>query len=211
MWDERVWVDGALGRACPTPEEIRVQLWLQLSRGAKGVLWFIGFDEAEFRRYYMQARDIPALRNLPEAERAPLVEQLVAHGREAFEEQARLNRFLQPLRDALLRMEWHPNGVRVLTASDPRRLDAALLVGTRTAAIWLTNLDYAMHPQGYRFREQRGIELEARLPAWLTPKGARLLAPDAEPRSLTIERSGATLRLRIDALPQQVAVVWIES
>ncbi|MFN7162025.1 MAG: hypothetical protein ACK4NB_03095, partial [Fimbriimonadales bacterium] len=83
MWDERVWVNNALGRACPTPEEIRVQLWLQLSRGAKGVLWFIGFDENEFRRYYMEAKDIPALRALPEAERASLVEQLVQHGREA--------------------------------------------------------------------------------------------------------------------------------
>ena len=44
--------------------------------------------------------NIPALRALPEAERAPLVEQLVAHGREAFDEQTRLNRFLQPLRNA---------------------------------------------------------------------------------------------------------------
>jgi hypothetical protein len=211
MWDERVWVDGALGRACPTPEESRVQLWLQLSRGAKGVLWFIGFDEAEFRRYYIEARNIPALRALPEAERAPLVEQLVAHGREAFDEQARLNRFLQPLRDALLGMEWRPHGVRVLSASAPRRLDAALLVGTRTAAIWLTNLDYKMYPQGYRFREQRGIELEVRLPVWLNPKRVRLLAPDSEPRPLTIERSGSAVRLRIDALPQQVGLLWIES
>jgi hypothetical protein len=139
------------------------------------------------------------------------VEQLVAHGREAFEEQTRLNRFLQPLRDALLGMEWRPNGVRVLSASAPRRLDAALLVGTRTAAVWVTNLDYTMHPQGYRFREQRAIELEARLPVWLNPKHTRLLAPDAEPRPLTIERGGSAVRLRIDALPQQVAVVWIES
>jgi hypothetical protein len=202
-------VDGALGRACPTPEEIRVQLWLQLSRGAKGVLWFIGFDEAEFRRYYMQARNIPALRALPEAERTPLVEQLVAHGHEAFDEQTRLNRFLQPLRNALLQMEWRPNGARVLSASSPRRLDAALLVGMREAAVWLTNLDYDMHPQGYRFREQRGIELEVRLPAWLSPKQARLLAPNAEPRPLTLERSGLILRLRVDALPQHVGLIWV--
>jgi hypothetical protein len=188
-----------------------VQLWLQLSRGAKGVLWFIGFDEAEFRRYYTEARNIPALRAMPEAERAQVVEQLVAHGREAFEEQTRLNRFLQPLRDALLSMEWRPNGVRVLTASNPRRLDAALLVGARAAAIWLTNLDYAMHPQGYRFREQRAIELEVCLPVWLKPKQARLLAPNTEPRTLLIERGGETIRPRIDALQQQVGLIWVES
>ncbi|MEJ5384997.1 MAG: hypothetical protein WHS44_08980 [Fimbriimonadales bacterium] len=209
MWDERVWVDGALGRACPTPEEIRVQLWLQLSRGAKGVLWFIGFDEREFRRYYTEARDIPALRAMPDSQRAALVEQLVAHGREAFEEQARLNRFLQPIRDALLSMEWRPNGVRVLRASNPRRLDAALLVGARAAAVWLTNLDYEMHPQGYRFREQRAIEVEMRLPAWLHPQEARLLAPDREPQPLTLRRNGATVHLQVDALPQQVGLIWL--
>ncbi len=209
MWDERVWVNGALGRACPTPEEIRVQLWLQLSRGAKGVLWFIGFDESEFRRYYTEARDIPALRAMSESQRAALVEQLVAHGREAFEEQTRLNLFLQPIRDALLQMEWRPNGVRVQRASNPRRLDAALLVGAREAAVWLTNLDYEMHPQGYRFREQRAVGVEARLPRWLQPKEARLLAPDREPQTLALRRNGATVHLQVDALPQQVGLIWL--
>ncbi|MCS6918481.1 MAG: hypothetical protein NZM28_01780 [Fimbriimonadales bacterium] len=210
MWDERVWINGALGRSCPTPEEIRVQLWLQLSRGAKGVLWFIGFNEDEFRRYYMQARDIPALRNLPESERALLVEQLVQHGREAFEEQARLNRFLQPIRAELLGMDWRPHGVRVLGASNPRKLDAALTVGERMAAIWLTNYDYEVHPQGYRFREQRGIVLEARLPRWLRPKTATLLTPDGQAQPLTLERVGAhAARLQVEALPLQVGVIWV--
>lgn len=210
MWDERVWIDGALGRSCPTPEEIRVQLWLQLSRGAKGVLWFIGFDEEEFRRYYMKAEKIPPLRTMPESVRAPLVEQLVQHGREAFEEQTRLNRFLQPLRDDLLRMDWRPHGVRVLSATNPRKLDAALTVGERVAAIWLTNYDYTIHPQGYRFRVQRGIELEAQLPRWLHPKTAMLLTPDGAKQPLTLEPAGATAtRLKVDALPLQVGVVWI--
>ncbi len=210
MWDERVWVDGALGRACPTPDEIRVQLWLQLSRGAKGVLWFIGFNENEFRRYYTQAQDIPALRNLPESERAPLVEQLVQHGREAFEEQARLNRFLQPLRAELLAMDWRPNGVRVLRASNPRKLDATLTVGERTAAVWLTNYDYAIHPQGYRFREQRDIELEARLPRWLKPKTATLLTPDGTAQPLPLGSIGMhAVRLKVEALPLQVGLIWI--
>lgn len=210
MWDERVWIDGALGRSCPTPEEIRVQLWLQLSRGAKGVLWFIGFDEEEFRRYYMKAEKIPPLRTMPESVRAPLVEQLVQHGREAFEEQTRLNRFLQPLRDDLLRMDWRPHGVRVLSATNPRKLDAALTVGERVAAIWLTNYDYTIHPPGYRFRVQRGIELEAQLPRWLHPKTAMLLTPDGAKQPLTLEPAGATAtRLKVDALPLQVGVVWI--
>ncbi|MCS7301368.1 MAG: hypothetical protein NZ556_07435, partial [Fimbriimonadales bacterium] len=209
-WNERVWIDGALGRACPTPEEIRVQLWLQLSRGAKGVLWFIGFHEEEFRRHYMEAQSIPALRALPEAERAALVEQLVQHGREAFEEQTRLNRFLRSLRDELLVMEWRPYGVRVLRATNPRKLDAALTVGARAAAIWLTNYDYAIHPQGYRFREQREIEVEAQLPRWLAPKTATLLTPDGGKQPLPLERVGANrIRLRVPALPLQVGVVWL--
>ncbi len=211
MWDERIWINNALGRACPTPEEIRVQLWLQLSRGAKGVLWFIGFDENEFRRYYMEAKGIPALRALPESERAPLVEQLVQHGREAFEEQTRLNRFLKPLREHLLRMDWRPNGVRVLSASNPRKLDAAMLVGVRAAAVWLTNYDYEVHPRGYQFRPQREIALEAYLPRWLRPKTARLLSPDGATQTLTMERAPQNaVRLRVDALPMQVALIWME-
>ncbi|MCX7926433.1 MAG: hypothetical protein N2554_11590 [Fimbriimonadales bacterium] len=209
-WDERVWVRGALGRACPTPEEIRVQLWLQLSRGAKGVLWFIGFDENEFRRYYTEAKDIPALRALPESERATLVEQLVQHGREAFEEQTRLNRFLQPLREELLSMDWRPNGVRVLNATNPRKLDASMLVGERSAAVWLTNFDYEIHPRGYRFREQRGIEIEAQLPRWLRPKTAMLLTPDGVSQTLKPENRGKhTVHLRLEGLPLQVGVVWL--
>ncbi len=211
MWDERIWINNALGRACPTPEEIRVQLWLQLSRGAKGVLWFIGFDENEFRTYYMEAKGIPALRALPESERAPLVEQLVQHGREAFEEQTRLNRFLKPLREHLLRMDWRPNGVRVLSASNPRKLDAAMLVGSRAAAVWLTNYDYEVHPRGYQFRPQREIALEAYLPRWLRPKTARLLSPDGATQTLTMERAPQNaVRLRVDALPMQVALIWME-
>ncbi|MCS7208373.1 MAG: hypothetical protein NZ874_02275 [Fimbriimonadales bacterium] len=210
-WNERVWINGALGRACPTPEEIRVQLWFQLSRGAKGVLWFIGFDETEFRRHYMEAKNIPALRALPEGERAALVEQLVQHGREAFEEQTRLNRFLQPLCDDLLRMDWRPNGVRVLSATNPRKLDATMLVGERAAAVWLTNFDYEIHPQGYRFREQRGIEIEALLPRWLRPKTATLKTPDGSARPLALQSAGAsTVCVRIDALPLQVGLVWLE-
>ncbi|MDM7460604.1 MAG: hypothetical protein P3X24_003005 [bacterium] len=211
MWDERIWINNALGRACPTPEEIRVQLWLQLSRGAKGVLWFIGFDEYEFRHYYTEAKDIPALRALPESQRAPLVEQLVQHGREAFEEQTRLNRFLKPLREELLRMDWRPNGVRVLSASNPRKLDAAMLVGARAAAIWLTNYDYEIHPQGYRFREQRAVAIEARMPRWLRPKTARLLSPDGASQTLVMgHTSHHTVHLQVDALPMQVALIWIE-
>ncbi|MCS7065759.1 MAG: hypothetical protein NZL85_05725, partial [Fimbriimonadales bacterium] len=157
-WDERVWVEGQLGRACPTPEEIRVQLWLQLSRGAKGVLWFTSFSEEQFRRHYMEAREIPALRQMPEAERARIVEQLVAHGREAYEEQTRLNRFLKAVRERLLRMEW-AGMATVEQASEPKRLDASVLIGEREAALWLTNLAYEMHPQGYRFRQQRAIQV----------------------------------------------------
>lgn len=209
--DERAWVAGALGRACPTPEEIRVQLWLQLSRGAKGVLWHTELDAEAFRRHYMEAKHVPALRALPEAERAQAVEQLVQHGREALEELTRLNRFLQPLRDALLQMEWRPNGVRVLSASNPQQLDAALLISERAAAVWLTNLDYEAHPQGYRFRMPREVEVEVLLPRWLRPRRATLREPDGTNQPLRLQPIDAQrVRLRIEALPQQVALVWLE-
>lgn len=107
-------------------------------------------------------------------------------------------------------MDWRPNGVQVLMASNPRKLDAALTVGERAAAVWLTNYDYAIHPQGYRFREQRGIELEARLPRWLRPKTATLLTPDGATQPLPLEPAGANaVRLKVEALPLQVGVVWM--
>lgn len=209
--DERAWVDGALGRACPTPEEIRVQLWLQLSRGAKGVLWHTEFNAEAFRRHYLEAKHVPALRILPEAERAQAVEQLAQHGHEALEELTRLNRFLQSLRNALLQMEWRPNGVRVLSASNPQRLDAALLVGEGAATVWLTNLDYEAHPQGYRFRTQREVEVEVLLPRWLRPRRATLRESDGTNQPLQLQPIDAQrVRLRIEAMPQQVALVWLE-
>ncbi len=209
-WDERVWVNGELGRSCPTPEEIRTQLWFQLGRGAKGVLWFIGFDEDEFRRYYMQAQDIPALRRLPESERAPLVEQLVEHGREAFEEQTRLNRFLQPLRNRLLAMDWQPNAGRVLSATSPTKLDVSVLVGEDSAVVWLTNYDYEMHPKAYRFREQSDIEVLVMLPRWLNPKRAVFRAPGEE-REIPLERRrGREVVFRIERIAQHIGTVWLE-
>lgn len=204
-WDERVWVNNQLGRACPTPEEIRVQLWLQLSRGAKGVLWFIGFDEARFRDYYMRSDA------LPQENRAQLVETLVQHGREAFEEQTRLNRFLEPLKPTILQTEWRPNAVRILRATRPERLDASLLIGERVALLWLTNLDYTRHPQGYRFATQRGIELEVSLPRWLKPKAAKLLAPQAGETPLKFALTGGKAILQIESLPEQVGLVWLQA
>ncbi len=209
-WDERVWVNGELGRSCPTPEEIRTQLWFQLGRGAKGVLWFIGFDEDEFRRYYMQAQDIPALRRLPESERAPLVEQLVEHGREAFEEQTRLNRFLQPLRNRLLAMDWQPNAGRVLSATSPTKLDVSVLVGEDSAVVWLTNYDYEMHPKAYRFREQSDIEVLVMLPRWLNPKRAVFRAPSEEREIAFERRRRREVVFRIERLAQHIGTVWLE-
>ncbi len=210
-WDERVWVDGQLGRACPTPEEIRTQLWFQLGRGAKGVLWFIGFDEAAFRRYYTRAEDLPQFKHLPEAERARLVEQFVAHGREAFEEQARLNRFLQPLRERLLTMDWQPNGGRVVSATNPQKLDVSVLVGERALAVWLTNYDYEMTPQAYRFKAQKAIEVLIFLPRWLNPKRAIFRAPGEEREILFTRRRAREVVFTLDDLPQQVGTVWLET
>lgn len=200
-WDERVWVDGQLGRACPTPEEIRVQLWLQLARGAKGVLWFTGFDEEAFRNYYARSDQLPA------TEREKWVSELVQHGREAFEEQTRLNRFLQPLKPTLLESEWQPKGARVLQATNPNRLDAQTLVSENALLLWLTNLDYTRHPQGYRFRTQENIQIEIRLPRWLRPTSARLLSPQADAKPIDLTRTGDKALLKIDSLPEQVALI----
>jgi len=207
-WDERVWVDGQLGRACPTPEEIRVQLWLQLSRGAKGVLWFTTFSEEQFRRHYMEAIEIPALRQLPDTERARMVEQLVAQGREAYEEQTRLNRLLKAIRERLLRMEW-AGMASVERASEPKRLDASLLIGEQEAALWLTNLAYEMHPQGYRFREQRAIRVQVRLPRWLKPRRALFYDP-ATQREIPFQPVAGGVVVELDALPEHVGCVWLE-
>lgn len=204
-WDERVWVDGQIGRACPTPEEIRVQLWLQLSRGAKGVLWFTTFREEEFRRRYSVN---PALQRLPETERQRVMEQLVAHGREAYAEQTRLNRFVQAVRDRLLRMEWAGNAT-IEQASNPKRLDAAILLGEREAALWLTNLDYEMHPQGYRFREQRSIRVLVPLPRWFKPRRAQFRDPASE-REIEFQPVPEGVRIALDTLPEQVGSLWLE-
>lgn len=201
IWDERVWIDGQLGRVCPTPEEIRVQLWLQLARGAKGVLWFTGFDEEAFRNYYARSNQLPT------TEREKWVPRLVEHGREAFEEQTRLNRFLQPLKPILLESEWQPNGARVLQATNPNRLDAQTLISENALLLWLTNIDYTRHPQGYRFRTQENIQIEIRLPRWLRLTSARLLSPQADAKPIELARTGDKALLKIDSLPEQVALI----
>ncbi|MCW5934203.1 MAG: hypothetical protein KIT45_07895 [Fimbriimonadia bacterium] len=207
-WDERVWVNDKLGRPCPTPEETRVQLWFQLSRGAKGVLWFIGFDEKGFRDYYMKAEDIPALRQLSEDQRRPLVDQLVEMARETYEEQTRLNRFMNSVREKLLGMDYSPVA-QIETASNKNKLDAMALVGEKDLALFLTNFDYEMDPVAYRFQEQRNIRVRVRCPKWLRPKKATLRTPQGE-QALAFQRAGEDLVVEMAALPEQVASVWWE-
>ncbi|MCS7273434.1 MAG: hypothetical protein NZ550_04720 [Fimbriimonadales bacterium] len=209
--DERVWTEGVPQRVYLTPEEIRVRLWLQLSRGAKGVLWIVGSNANEPRRRFLEAGSARALRALPEAERIARVEQAEQQWQEALEEQARLNRLLQMFGSALLRMEWCPSGARLLSASNPRRLDVALLVGEHTAALWLTNLDYEMHSQGYRFRPQHGIEVALYLPRWLRVRRATLSQPNGTHTPIRLRNTRSnSVRVHLEALPQHVALVWLE-
>ena len=204
-WEERVWVDGQLGRACPTPEEIRVQLWLQLARGAKGVLWFTGFREELFQKQYTQSKA------LPDSVREEAIPILLQQGREAFEEQTRLNRFLEPIKPALLATEWQPNAVRIIEATRPERLDGNLLVGESIALVWLTNLDYTRHPQGYQFRLQQNLRCEVRLPRWLRPMSARFVAPLAGAAPVDFTLTGRTLTFGVESLPDHVGLLVLQT
>jgi len=207
-WDERLWVDDELGRAVPTPEEARVQLWFQLSRGAKGVMWFRTLPEAEVRHYYAE-RAQKAMPNLEPSTRDELVEQVVQQFRETLEEMTRLNRLLRAVRHLLLRCDVGYQG-RVRTATDAAKLDVMSLIGERVALVFVTNFAYEMHPKGYRFREQKNVTVVARLPNWLKAIDVFAVTPDGtKPVNWHLEKGHVRLTWR--ALDEHVALVVVAS
>lgn len=207
-WDERVWVNDELGRAVPTPEEARVQLWFQLSRGAKGVMWFRTLPEDEVRQYYTQlARQ--ASPPLEQAKVDELVEQVVQQFRETLEEMTRLNRVLQAIRPFLLRCDVGYQGqVRFATEAD--KLDVMSLLGERVTLVFVTNFAYEMHPKGYRFREQKNVTVVARLPNWLKAIDVFSVTPDGvQPVTWHLEKGHVRLTWR--TLEEHVALVVVAS
>lgn len=205
-WHERAWVDNALGRAVPTPEEARVQLWFQLSRGAKGVMWFRTLPEAEVRRYYTALAQ-KALPDMQQAQIEELVEQVVQQFRETLEEMTRLNRVMQSVRAFLLRSDVGYKGY-VRTATEPDKLDVLSLLSERATLVFVTNFAYDMHPQGYRFREQKNVTVVARLPNWLKAIDVFEVTPEGvKPVTWHLERGHVRLTWR--TLDEQVALVVV--
>lgn len=207
-WDERVWVNDELGRAVPTPEETRVQLWFQLSRGAKGVMWFRTLPEDEVRKYYTELAQ-KAIPSLEQAKAEELVEQVVQQFRETLEEMTRLNRVLQAVRPFLLRSDAGYHG-QVRAATEPDKLDVTSLLGERVALVFVTNFAYDMHPKGYRFREQKNVTVVARLPNWLKAIDVFAVTPDGvKPVTWHLEKGHVRLAWR--TLEEHVALVVVAS
>ncbi|MGQ9540300.1 MAG: hypothetical protein ACUVTY_04310 [Armatimonadota bacterium] len=205
-WDERVWVDGELGRAVPSPEEARVQLWFQLSRGAKGIMWFRTLPEEQMRQYYTELAQ-KAMPSLQQAKVQELVEQVVRQFRETLEEMTRLNRVLRSVRPFLLRSDVGYIGY-VRTATEPDKIDVRSLVGERVALVFVTNFAYDMHPKGYRFHEQRNVTVVARLPNWLKAIDVFAVTPEGvKPVTWHLEKGHVRLTWRM--LEEQVALVVV--
>ncbi len=207
-WDERVWVNEELGRAVPTPEEARVQLWFQLSRGAKGVMWFRTLPDEEVRRYYTDlARK--AMPDLEQAKVEELVEQVVGQFRETLEEMTRLNRLLRAIRPFLLRSDAGYKG-HVRAATEPDKLDVMSLLGERVALVFVTNFAYDMDPKGYRFRKQQNVTVVARMPNWLKAIDVFAVTPEGvNPVTWHLEKGHVRLTWR--TLDEQVALVVVAS
>lgn len=207
-WDERVWVNEELGRAVPTPEETRVQLWFQLSRGAKGVMWFRTLPEDEVRKYYTELAQ-KAMPSLEKAKVDELVEQIVQQFRETLDEMTRLNRVLQAIRPFLLRCGvGYPGQVR--TATEPDKLDVMSLLGERVTLVFVTNFAYDMHPKGYRFREQKNVTVVARLPNWLKAIDVFAVTPEGvKPVTWHLEKGHVRLTWR--AVEEHVALAVVAS
>ena len=207
-WDERVWVNNELGRAVPTPEEARVQLWFQLSRGAKGVLWFRTLPEDEVRQYYTELAEkaMPALEPTKVQE---LVEEVVQQFRETLDEMTRLNRLLHAIRPILLHSDvGYPGQVRA--ATEPEKLDVMSIVGERVTLVFVTNFAYEMHPKGYRFREQKNVTVVARLPNWLKAIDVFAVTPDGvKPVTWHLEKGHVRLTWR--TLQEHVALAVVAS
>ncbi len=207
-WDERVWVNEELGRAVPTPEETRVQLWFQLSRGAKGVMWFRTLPEDEVRKYYTELAQ-KAMPSLEKAKVDEVVEQIVQQFRETLDEMTRLNRVLQAIRPFLLRCDVGYAG-QVRTATEPDKLDVMSLLGERVTLVFVTNFAYDMHPKGYRFREQKNVTVVARLPNWLKAIDVFAVTPEGvKPVTWHLEKGHVRLTWR--TLEEHVALAVVAS
>jgi hypothetical protein len=200
-WDARAWAEGKLGQAVPTPDEARAQLYFQLGRGAKGVMWFATAPEDNARRYYSDPKNADVgFHAKPQAEREALAEQIAGQFRETYAAMGRLSLEIKALSGLLARSEPSGGLVTVTKASHRNKLDAAALVGERAAIVFLTNYDYAMKPTGYVFTPQTGVEIRVDAPDWIAYREAFWVS-SAGVRPAAWKRDGKAARVTVGEVP----------
>jgi len=100
-------------------------------------------------------------------------------------------RVLRLTRDDFLSSEPYVGGVDA-----PDKIDVAPLVSWDRALLCVTNLDYEIDAEAYPFRTKEDVRVSVRLPEWIRPEAALLVAPDGvSPLPFKTTRKGAELAL----------------
>jgi hypothetical protein len=163
---ERAWVDNKPGRGVPTPDEMKAQLYFQLGRGVKGIIWQTPSAAEAKRVYEEELANSPATKRLSAEERGKLIDTLVTQVGESRQAMWNLNREVNALRDLLGRSEPAFIG-QVDNASKLEKVDLATVVGEKAVIAFVTNFDYEILPTGYKFKPQTSVQFRIKSPAWM--------------------------------------------
>ncbi len=99
------------------------------------------------------------------------------------------NRIMHVLKEDLMSSE----PARLRTAA-PEKVDVATLLAWDKVILCVSNLDYQIRDDAYAFADKRDVEIEVKLPAWITPRAAlRMRGDGVSPTKFSLEKNKATL------------------
>ncbi len=223
-WSGRAFVDGEIGNPIPTPSEARAQLYMQLGEGAKGVFWFRYMTPDNMENTYRddlrkmkermaerenqgQARERRRRQLISESDQEAAFTQYRKFWADTWSAMREMNTEMCMLRPILSRGDVYPQAW-VESASNRSKIYLAAIASDQAVVLFVVNLDYDFHPQGYRFKPQQGIRLGIETPVWLQSAESAWLIKGEEMTSMETQQENGKLAIELDSL-QDAAIILI--
>jgi hypothetical protein len=199
---------------------------MQLGEGAKGVLWFRYMTPDNMERTYRDdfkkwAKRLEELKQrgelrdwmkgweFSESDLEAAFTQYRKFWAETWAAMKEMNTEMCLLRPLLSRGDVYPQ-VWVESASNRRKLYLSSIASHRGVVLFAVNLDYDLHPKGYRFRPQKNVLIAVETPAWLSVVESAWIVRGEQMVPIGIQKNGGNIAVELDSLQDGAIVLMGE-
>lgn len=211
-WDQRAFLTDCIGNPIPTGSEIKAQLYMQLGEGAKGVLWFrLVPKDAWIENYIKEVKK--------QAEKVPLfgtrygknflaqrIKRWGQYWDDAWRTMQESNLELRMLRPILCRADSYPQAW-LREAGERKQVYVGAVAGLDAVVVFIVNLDYKFHGEGYQFNAQKFVSVGVERPAWQPEIEAAWTLKGDKLSPLEIQRRGSSVIFELRDVADGIIVV----